>query len=115
MRYTGRATEYATSAMHSDMAFSACAQNRQSTAAASANCAGTASSNTYGLVRDTALAVSLFVLLMLVVVEVAVFGVLALSVLLVLSILAIIYIIDVRIIIPNHGKANVELSRSRVA
>ena len=88
-------TEYGRSAMFSDMAFSARAT-------------GAKRNELNMLVRDTALAVSLFAFIFLVSVFAGVIGVLVAVSLLVMS---VIYVIDVRIIIPRHGKAYVEMKR----
>lgn len=109
MRYTGCTTEYTSSAMHSNMAFSAC-----STAAANTQAAPSAARFAYDNMRDTVCAVSLFVLLLAVAVA-ALIGVLSLISLLSLLVLDVIYIIVVRIIIPPHGKANVKMSCPVVA
>lgn len=108
MRYTGCTTEYTSSAMHSNMAFSAC-----STAAANTQ-AAPAARFAYDNMRDTVCAVSLFVLLLAVAVA-ALIGVLSSVSLLALLVLDVIYIIVVRIIIPPHGKANVKMSCPVVA
>lgn len=108
MKYTGRTTEYATSAMHSDMAFSACS------AAADTQTAPSAARFAYDSMRDTACAVSLFTLL-LVAALAAFIGMLSPVYLPILLVLDVIYIIVVRIIIPPHGKANAKMNCPVVA